>query len=72
MDQFDPRGNVLQRILKGAQAGLADNLKQKYGTPNLEANAKQPVPGAEGVDGEEAPAEEEDIEGTLERMLSGQ
>lgn len=66
MEGFDPRKNVLETILKDARAGLAGELKEKYApTPNLEATAIEPVPGAEPAE-----EEEDDLPGMLEQMVS--
>lgn len=73
---FDPRKNVLQGILKGAKAGMADGLKQKYRSPapNLEASAVQPVPGAEGEDAVDAQPEPEpqgdELTSILEQLVN--
>lgn len=77
MDGFDPRKNVLEKILKGAKGGMAQGLKQKYRAPapNLEASAIQPVPGAEGegaVDQPPAEPEGEELNSLLEQMMNAQ
>lgn len=72
-ENYDPRKNVLQGILQGARSGMANGLKQKYKAPqpNLEANAKQPVPGAEMPEGEPV-NEEDEMARLLEEMSQGQ
>lgn len=66
MDEFDPRKNVLQGILGATQKRMAEGMKQKYSAPNLEATAKEPVPGAEG---EPAEPTEDELAGLLEQMV---
>lgn len=74
MDQYDPRKNVLQGILKGAKHAKANQLKKKYfgATPNLEAKAKQPVPGADiGEEQAEQHPAGDDLASMLEQMVNG-